>query len=56
MIHNSSGVSLDLVNIFCYMGEMLHVDWDADAEQNRWNKFRQLLTGFTNNDVYFLMK
>jgi len=41
------------VDEFCYLGDMLSVDGDADAAvENRirtgWKKFRQLLT---NNDI-----
>ena len=37
--------NLDLVDKFCYLGDMLSVDGDADAAvenriQIRWNKFR----------------
>jgi len=39
--------NLEFVDKFCYLGDMLSVDRDADAaEENRirtgWNKFRQL--------------
>jgi len=38
---------LELVDKFCYLGDMLSVDGDADAAveariQIGWNKFRQL--------------
>ena len=40
--------NLELVDKFCYLGDMLSVDGDADAAvENRtrigWNKFRQLV-------------
>jgi len=40
--------NLELVDKFCYLGEMLSVDGDADAAveariQIGWNKFRQLV-------------
>jgi len=45
------GVSanLELVDKFCYLGDILCVDADADAamearSQTGWNKFRQLVT------------
>jgi len=46
--------NLQLVDKFCYLGDMLSVDGDADvAVENRirigWNKFRQLVTLLTNN-------
>jgi len=48
--------SLELVDKFCYLGDMLSVDEDADAAvQNRirigWNKFRQLVPLLTNKDI-----
>ena len=41
-------VKLELVDKFCYLGEMLSVDRDADAAVEAririgWNKFRQLV-------------
>jgi len=47
---------MELVDKFCYLGDMLSVDGDADAaEENRirigWNKFRQLVPLFTNKDI-----
>ena len=41
---------------FCYLGDMLSVDGDADvAVENRiwigWSKFRQLVLLFTNKDI-----
>ena len=40
---------LELVNKFCYLGDMLSVDGDADAAVDAririgWNKFRQLVS------------
>ena len=40
--------NLDLMDTFCYSGDMLSVDGDADAAvgnriQIGWNKFRQLV-------------
>ena len=39
------GASLELVDMFCYLGDMLSVDGDADAAVEPrvckgWNKFR----------------
>jgi len=52
------GVSanLDVVDKFCYQGDMLSVDGDADAAmeariQIGWNKFRQLVPLLTNRDI-----
>ena len=41
---------------FCYLGDMLSVDGNADAAvENRirigWNKFRQLVPLLTNKDI-----
>jgi len=54
------GVSakLELVDKFCYLGDMLSVDGDADAAVEAririgWNKFRQQLT---NKDVSLIMR
>ena len=45
---------------FCYLGDMLSVDRDADAAVEaririRWNKFRQLVPLLTNKDVSLIM-
>ena len=46
---------------FCYLGDMLCVDGDADAAveariQISWNKFRQLVPLLTNKDVSLIMR
>jgi len=48
--------NLELVDKFCYLGDMLSVDGDAYAAvENRiqigWNKFRQLVLLLTNKDI-----
>jgi len=48
--------NLELVDKFCYLGDMLSVDGGADAAvENRiqigWNKFRQLAPLLTNKDI-----
>jgi len=48
--------NLELVDKFCYLGDMLSVDGDADAAvetriQIGWNKFRQLVPLLTNKDI-----
>jgi len=48
--------NLELVDKFCYLGDMFSVDGDADAAvENRirtgWNKFRQLVPLLTNKDI-----
>jgi len=50
------GAKLELVDKFCYLGDMLSVDGDADAAleariRNGWNKFRQLVPLLTNKNV-----
>ena len=54
---HSSGVSanLKLVGTFCYLGDTLSVDGDADPAvvtkiRIGWNKFRQLVPLLTNKD------
>jgi len=51
----------DLVDKFCYLGDMLSVDGDADAAveaiiQTGWNKFRQLVPLLTNRDISLLVR
>jgi len=48
--------NLELVDKFCYLGDMLSVDGDADAAVETririgWNKFRQLVPLLTNKDI-----
>ena len=48
--------NLQLVDKFCYLGDMLSVDRDADAAvetriQTVWNKFRQLVSLLTNKNI-----
>jgi len=52
---------LELVDKFCYIGDMLSVDGDADAAVEAririgWNKFRQLVPLVTNKDVSLIMR
>jgi len=47
---------MELVDKLCYLGDMLSVDGDADADVDAririgWNKFRQLVPLLTNKDV-----
>ena len=53
-----ASAKLELVDKFCYLGDMLSVDRDADAAVEAririgWNKFRQLVPLITNKDVSF---
>ena len=51
-----ASAKLELVDKFCYLGDMLSVDGDADAAVETririgWNKFKQLVPLLTNKDV-----
>jgi len=53
--------NLELVDKFCYLGDMLSVDRDADAaEKTRiqigWNKFRQLVPLLTSLDMSLIVR
>jgi len=52
--------NLELVDKFCYLGDMLSADKDADAAvetriQIGWNKFRQLVLLLTNKDISLMI-
>ena len=52
---------LELGDKFCYLGDMLSVDGDADAAVEAririgWNKFRQLVPLLTNKDISLIMR
>jgi len=54
-------MQLELVDKFCYLGDMLSMDGDADAAVDAririgWNKFRQLVPQLTNKDVSLIMR
>ena len=56
-----ASAKLELVDKFCYLGDMLSVDVNADAAaeariQIGWNKFRQLVPLLTNKDVSLNMR
>jgi len=53
--------NLELVDKFCYLGDMLSVDGDADADVETririgWNKFRQLVPLLTNKDILLTVR
>jgi len=53
--------NLELVDKFCYLGDRLSGDRDADAAvetriQIGWNKFRQLVPLLTNKDKSFIVR
>jgi len=55
-----ASAKLELVDKFCYLGDMHSVDGDADAAVEAririgWNKFRQLVPLLTNKDVSLIM-
>ena len=56
-----ASAKLELVDKFCYLGDMLSVDGDADAAVEvririGWNKFRQLVPLLTNKDVSLIIR
>jgi len=56
-----ASAKLELVDKFCYLGDMLNVDGDANAAVEAririgCNKFRQLVPLLTNKDVSLIMK
>ena len=56
-----SSAKLKLVDKFCYLGDMLSVDGDADAAVEAririgWNKFRQLVPLLTSKDVSLILR
>ena len=55
-----ASAKLELVDKFCYLGDMLSVDGDTDAAVEAririgWNKFRQLVPLLTNKDMSLIM-
>ena len=52
---------MELVDRFCYLGDMLSVDGDADAAVETririgWNKFRQLVPLLANKDISLIVR
>jgi len=50
-----------VIDKFCYLGDMLSVDGDADAAVEvririGWNKFRQLVPLLTNRDISLIRR
>jgi len=57
----SVNANLELVDKFCYLGDMLSVDGDADAAVEAririgWNKFRQIAPLLTDKDISLLVR
>ena len=55
-----ASAKVELVDKYCYLGDILSVDGDADAAVEAririgWNKFRQLVPLLTNKDVSLIM-
>jgi len=56
-----ASANLEVVDKFCYLGDMLSVDGDADAAVEAririgWNKFRQLVPLLTNRDISLIRR
>jgi len=56
-----TSANLAVEDKFCYLGDMLSVDGDADAAVEAririgWNKFRQLVPLLSNRDISFIRR
>jgi len=56
-----ASANLEVVDKFCYLGDMLSVDGDSDAAvEDRirigWNKFRQLVPLLTSRDMSLIRR
>jgi len=56
-----ASANLEVVDKFCYLGDMLSVDRDADAAVEAririgWNKFRQLVPLLANRDISLIRR
>jgi len=56
-----ASANLEVVDKFCYIGDMLSVDGDADAAVEAririgWNKFRQFVPLLTNRDISLIRR
>jgi len=56
-----ASVNFEVVNKFCYLGDMLSVDGDAGAAVEAririgWNKFRQLVSLLINRDMSMIRR
>jgi len=57
----SINANLELVDKFCYLGDTLSVNGDADAAVEtririRWNRFWKLVPLFTNKDISLIVR
>jgi len=60
-VDNGASANLEVVDKFCYLGDMLSVQGDADEAveariQIGWNKFRQLVPLLTNKDISLIRR
>ena len=60
-VDNGASANLEVVDKFCYLGDMLSVQRDTDeAVEARihtvWNKFRQLVPLLTNKDISLIRR
>jgi len=60
-VHIDASANLELVDKFCYLGDIFGVDGDADAAVEArtrigWNKFRQLVPLLTNRDISLIRR
>ena len=60
-VHIGASANLEVMDKFCYLGDMLSVDGDADAAVEAririgWNKFRQLVPLLTNRDISLIRR
>jgi len=56
-----ASANLEVLDNFCYLGDMLSVDGDADAAMEAririgWNKFGQLVPLLTNKDISLIRR
>jgi len=56
-----ASANLEVVDKFCYLGDILSEDGDADAAVETririgWNKFRQMVPIITNRDISLIMR
>jgi len=56
-----ASANLELLDKFCYLGDMLSVAGDVDAAveariRTGWNKFRRLVPLFTNRDISLIRR
>ena len=56
-----ASANLEVVDKFCYLGDMVSVDGDADAAVEAririgWNKFRPLVPLLTNRDISLIRR